>query len=95
MNPDILIAESITDLGTDYVAGSIINVAFNLLEIINNVNEQSRNRAFNPNSLLHLSKLSNLLSFDDAIETDDPNINTHTEDLNRHLLMETVHSVAL
>lgn len=85
LNPEIVMTETITDLCTDYVAGTIINVAFNLQGIINNVGAQSRNRAFNSINLLQLSKLSNLLSFDDTAEIDDPNINTHTEDLKRHL----------
>ena len=36
-------------------------------------------------SCMHLSKLSNLLSFDDAMAVSDPNINTHLEDLERNL----------
>ena len=67
------------------MARSIITVALNLQEIINNVDAQSCNRAFDPSSLLHLTKLSNLLSFDGASEIDDPNISSHTEDLKRHL----------
>ena len=44
--PEVTVAETISDLCTDYVAGSIINVAFNLQEIIHNVHTQSYNRAF-------------------------------------------------
>lgn len=85
LNPEIVMTETITDLCTDYVAGTIINVAFNLQGIINNVGAQSRNRAFDSINLLQLSKLPNLLSFDDTAEIDDPNITTHIEDLKRHL----------
>lgn len=42
------------------------------------------NRAFDSRSLLHLLKLSNLLSLE-ATESNDPIIRTHTEDLQRHL----------
>ena len=86
LNPEVIVAEAVSELCTDYVAGSIINVALNLQEIMDNVNTQNYNRAFNPSSVLHLSKFSDLLSFDDAMEiNNDPNINTHIEDLERHL----------
>ena len=85
LNPEVIVAEEISELCTDYVAGSIINVAFNLQEIMDNVDTQSYNRAFDSSSVLHLSKLSNLLSFDDAMAVNDPNINTHLEDLERNL----------
>ena len=85
LNPEVIVAEEISELCTDYVVGSIINVAFNLQEIMDNVDTQSYNRAFDSSSVLHLSKLSNLLSFDDAMAVNDPNINTHLEDLERNL----------
>lgn len=85
LGPEVTVAETITDMCTDYVAGSILNVALNLKEIINNVDSQSCNRAFDSSSVLHLSKLSNLLSLDDDTAVYDPNINTHIEDLERHL----------
>ena len=85
LNPEVIVAEGISELCTDYVAGSIISVAFNLQEIMDNVNTQSYNTAFDSSSVLHLSKLSNLLSLDDAMAINDPNMNTHIEDLERHL----------
>ena len=85
MNPEVTITETITDLRTDYVARSIINVAISIQEIISNVDAQSCNRAFDSSSLLYLLKLSNLLHLDDSTESNDPNISTHTEDLKRHL----------
>ena len=44
MNPEVTITETITDLCTDYVARSIINVAISIQEIISNVDAQSCNR---------------------------------------------------
>ena len=44
MNPEVTITETITDLCTDYVARSIINVAIRIQEIISNVDAQSCNR---------------------------------------------------
>ena len=85
MNPEVTITETITDLCTDYVARSIINVAISIQEIISNVDAQSCNRAFDSSSLLYLLKFSNLLHLDDTTESNDPNISTHTEDLKRHL----------
>ena len=85
MNPEVTITETITDLCTDYVAQSIINVAFSIQDVISNVNAQSCNRAFDSSSLLYLLKFSNLLHLDDSTESNDPNISTHTEDLKRHL----------
>ena len=85
MNPEVTITETITDLCTDYVARSIINVAISIQEIISNVDAQSCNRAFDSSSLLYLLKFSNLLHLDDSTESNDPNISTHTEDLKRHL----------
>ena len=85
LNPEVIVAEEISELCTDYVAGSIITVAFNLKEVMDNVDAQSYNRAFDSSSVLHLSKFSNLLSLDDAMEINDPNINTHLEDLQRNL----------
>ena len=86
LNPEVIVAEAVSELCTDYVAGSIINVALNMQEIMDNVNTQNYNRAFDSSSVLHLSKLSDLLSFDDAMEiNNDPNINTHIEDLERLL----------
>ena len=85
LNPEVIVAEEISELCTDYVAGSIITVAFNLKEVMDDVDAQSYNRAFDSSSVLHLSKFSNLLSLDDAMEINDPNINTHLEDLQRNL----------
>ena len=86
MNPEVTITETIiTDLCTDYVARSIINVAISIQEIISNVDAQSCNRAFGSSSLFYLLKFSNLLHLDDSTESNDPNISTHTEDLKRHL----------
>ena len=85
VNPEVTITVTITDLCTDYVARSIINVAFSIQEVISNVNAQSFNRAFDSSSLLYLLKFSNLFHLDDTTESNDPNISTHTEDLKRHL----------
>ena len=74
MNPEVTITETIiTDLCTDYVARSIINVAISIQEIISNVDAQSCNRAFDSSSLLYLLKFSNLLHLDDTTESNDPN----------------------
>ena len=85
MNPEVTITETITDLCTDYVARSIINVAISIQEIISNVDAQSCNREFDSSSLLYLLKFSNLLHLDDTTESNDPNISTHTVDLKRQL----------
>ena len=50
--------------------------------IINNVDAQSCNRAFDSGSLLYSLKFSNLLHLDDT-ESNDPNKGTHIEDLKR------------
>ena len=38
LNPEVIVAEGISELCMDSVAGSVISVAFNLLEIMDNVN---------------------------------------------------------
>ena len=53
--------------------------------MIKKVKEKNNDRSFNALDIVHLSKMTKLLTSEDNIDTDDPTISSHSETLKRHL----------
>ena len=76
--------ETIEDLCQESIAAALISATYNLSEMINKVKEKNNDRSFNALDIVHLSKMTKLLTSEDNIDTDDPTINSHSETLKRH-----------
>ena len=81
----IVILETIDDLLNETVAGAILDSAYNLKEMIENINKQSCNRSFNAVDMVYLSKMSDALVIEDNFECDDQTIKSNLILLERQL----------
>ena len=84
-NPFVIMVETIEDLCQESIAAALISATYNLSEMIKKVKEKNNDRSFNALDIVHLSKMTKLLTSEDNIDTDDPTINSHSETLKRHL----------
>ena len=77
--------KAIEDLCQESIAAALISATYNLSGMIKKVKERNNDRSFNALDIVHLSKMTKLLTSEDNIDTDDPTINSHCETLKRHL----------
>ena len=84
-NPFVIMVETIEDLCQESIAAALISAPYNLSEMIKKVKEKNNDRSFNALDIVHLSKMTKLLTSEDNIDTDDPTINSHSETLKWHL----------
>ena len=84
-NPFVMMVETIEDPCQESIAAALISATYNLSEMIKKVKEKNNDRSFNALDIVHLSKMTKLLTSEDNIDTDDPTINSHSDTLKRHL----------
>ena len=84
-NPFVIMVVTIEDPCQESIAAALISATYNLSEMTKKVKEKNNDRSFNAFDIVHLSKMTKLLTSEDNIDTDDPTINSHSETLKRHL----------
>ena len=77
--------KAIEDLCQESIAAGLISATYNLSEMVKKLKEKNNDRSFNALYIVHLSKITKLLTSEDNIDTDNPTINSHSETLKRHL----------
>lgn len=84
-SPLIIVAEDVEDICQESIAANILTEMYNLCELVDNINKKNCDRSFNAIDVIHLNKMSNILTLEENTDRNDPTINSHVETLNRHL----------
>ena len=83
--PFMVMADHIDDICNETVAGSILNAATKLQEMIENIDKKNNDRSFNALDLIYLSSFTDALALDGDTVVEDPTINSHLQILERQL----------